>query len=213
MESGINNTKEENLKKFSMKVFRYWTFPFIFFFLPCLVCLMILQFARLVLVMRNNIFIVIYSDVICVLQYYTVLIWLLRGIYITPVSSHQSCLMLGLNNIKCDKCLLPTLHPPSIINILRQQQNKRIKLAPDQHSQDHWTYHNIYWLHSSLIFIIESIVLNDHNIGYSNSDSPSSSKFHHLALLFLLVALVLSSSNFHHWPLLAQCCIRVTQRV
>ena len=32
------------------------------------------------------------------------------------------------------------------------------------------------------------------------SDSASSSKFHHLALL---VALVSHSSNFHHWPLLA----------
>ena len=36
--------------------------------------------------------------------------------------------------------------------------------------------------------------------GYQTSDSTSSSKFHHLALL---VALVLPSSNFHHWPLLA----------
>ena len=34
--------------------------------------------------------------------------------------------------------------------------------------------------------------------GYQSSDSASSSKFHHLALL---VALVLHSSNFHHWPL------------
>ena len=36
--------------------------------------------------------------------------------------------------------------------------------------------------------------------GYQNSDSASSSKFHHLALL---VALVSHSSNFHNWPLLA----------
>ena len=42
--------------------------------------------------------------------------------------------------------------------------------------------------------------------GYQTSDSASSSKFHHLALLALLallVALVSRSSNFHHWPLLA----------
>ena len=36
--------------------------------------------------------------------------------------------------------------------------------------------------------------------GYQTSDSASSSKFHHLALL---VALVSHSLNFHHWPLLA----------
>ena len=37
-------------------------------------------------------------------------------------------------------------------------------------------------------------------LGCQNSDSASSSNFHHLALL---VALVSHSSNFHHWPLLA----------
>ena len=52
--------------------------------------------------------------------------------------------------------------------------------------------------------------------GYQTSDSASSSKFHHLALLALLVALVSHSSNFHHWPLLALLVvlvfiIRVTQ--
>ena len=36
--------------------------------------------------------------------------------------------------------------------------------------------------------------------GCQTSDSVSSLKFHQLALL---VALVLRSSNFHHWPLLA----------
>ena len=38
---------------------------------------------------------------------------------------------------------------------------------------------------------------------YQTSDSASSSKFHYLALLALLVVLVSFSSNFHHWPLLA----------
>ena len=38
---------------------------------------------------------------------------------------------------------------------------------------------------------------------YQTSNSASSSKLHHLALLALLVALVLHSSNFHYWPLLA----------
>ena len=37
-------------------------------------------------------------------------------------------------------------------------------------------------------------------IGCQNSDSASSSKFHHLALLVVLVS---HSSNFHHWHLLA----------
>ena len=40
-------------------------------------------------------------------------------------------------------------------------------------------------------------------LGYQTSNSASSSKFHHLAKLALLVALVSHSSNFHHWPLLA----------
>ena len=40
-------------------------------------------------------------------------------------------------------------------------------------------------------------------LGYQNSNSASSSKFHYLAFLALLVALMLCSSNFHHWPLLA----------
>ena len=44
---------------------------------------------------------------------------------------------------------------------------------------------------------------------YQTSDSPSSSKFHHLALLTLLVALVSRSSNFHHWPLLALLVVLV----
>ena len=39
--------------------------------------------------------------------------------------------------------------------------------------------------------------------GCQNSDSVSSSKFHHLALLALLVVLVSHILNFHHWPLLA----------
>ena len=41
---------------------------------------------------------------------------------------------------------------------------------------------------------------NDLTLGCQTSDSASSSKFHHLALL---VALVSRSPNFHHWPLLA----------
>ena len=45
--------------------------------------------------------------------------------------------------------------------------------------------------------------VNDHLVGYGTSHSASSSTFHHLALLVLLVALVSCSSNFHHWPLLA----------
>ena len=39
-------------------------------------------------------------------------------------------------------------------------------------------------------------------LGCQTSDSASSSKFYHLALLVELV-LVSHSSNFHHWPLLA----------
>ena len=41
--------------------------------------------------------------------------------------------------------------------------------------------------------------VKDLTLGYQTSNSASSSKFHHLALL---VALVLCSSNFHHLPLL-----------
>ena len=41
---------------------------------------------------------------------------------------------------------------------------------------------------------------NDLTLGYQTSDSVSSSNFHHLALLLMLV---LHSSNFHHRPLLA----------
>ena len=37
-------------------------------------------------------------------------------------------------------------------------------------------------------------------VGYQTSDSASISKLHHLALLRAQVS---SSSNFHHWPLLA----------
>ena len=44
---------------------------------------------------------------------------------------------------------------------------------------------------------------NDLTLVCPTSDSASSSKFHHLALLALFVALVFHSSNFHHWPLLA----------
>ena len=40
---------------------------------------------------------------------------------------------------------------------------------------------------------------NDLTLGYQTSDSASSSKFHNLALLVVLVS---RSSNFHHWPLL-----------
>ena len=40
---------------------------------------------------------------------------------------------------------------------------------------------------------------NDLTIGCQTSDSASSSKFHHFALL---VALVSHNSNVHHWPLL-----------
>jgi len=42
-------------------------------------------------------------------------------------------------------------------------------------------------------------------IGCQTSNSASSSKFHHLALLALFVVLVSCSSNFHNWPLLALC--------
>ena len=47
--------------------------------------------------------------------------------------------------------------------------------------------------------------------GCQTSNSASSSKFHHLALLALLVALVSQSSNFHHWPLLALLVALVSQ--
>ena len=47
--------------------------------------------------------------------------------------------------------------------------------------------------------VVSSVSGNDHTIGYSTSDSVSSSKFHHLSLLVVLVS---HSSNFHHWPLL-----------
>ena len=66
---------------------------------------------------------------------------------------------------------------------------------------------------------LEFNAFNDLTLGYSTSDSVSSPKFDHLALLValvsfssnfhhwsllaLLVALVSQSSNFHHWPLLA----------
>ena len=43
----------------------------------------------------------------------------------------------------------------------------------------------------------ESHSANDLTLGCRTSDSASSSKFHHLALL------VSCSSNFHHWPLLS----------
>ena len=45
--------------------------------------------------------------------------------------------------------------------------------------------------------------------GYQTCNSASSSNFHHLALLALLVALVSHSSNFHHWPLLALLMVLV----
>ena len=45
-----------------------------------------------------------------------------------------------------------------------------------------------------------SLLCNDLLPGCQTSDSASSSKFHHLALLVVLVS---HSSNFHHWPLLA----------
>ena len=50
-------------------------------------------------------------------------------------------------------------------------------------------------------------------LGHSTSDSASSSKFHHLPLLALLVALVSHSSKFHYWPLLVALVLwnRVTQ--
>ena len=44
------------------------------------------------------------------------------------------------------------------------------------------------------------VSINDLTLGYQTRDSASSSKFHHLALLVVLVS---HSSNFHHWPLLA----------
>ena len=44
---------------------------------------------------------------------------------------------------------------------------------------------------------------NDLTTEYQTIDSTSSLKFHHLALLALLVVLVSCSSNFHHWSLLA----------
>ena len=60
------------------------------------------------------------------------------------------------------------------------------------------------WLKS---FVSRESILNDSTndltLGYQKSDSASSSKFHHLALFALLVALVSCSSNFHHLPLLA----------
>ena len=48
------------------------------------------------------------------------------------------------------------------------------------------------------------MISNDHTyIVCQTSNSASSSKFHHLALLALIAALVSYSSNFYHWPLLA----------
>ena len=43
--------------------------------------------------------------------------------------------------------------------------------------------------------VSECLQCNDLTLGYQNSDSASSSKFHHMALLEVLV---LHSSNFHH---------------
>ena len=51
-------------------------------------------------------------------------------------------------------------------------------------------------------FVIRPVSANDHTIGYKTSNSASTLRFHHLSLLALLVAVVLHSSNFHHWPLL-----------
>ena len=45
-------------------------------------------------------------------------------------------------------------------------------------------------------------------LGCQNTDSASSSKFHHLAFLALLVALVSHSSNFHHLALLVALVLR-----
>ena len=53
---------------------------------------------------------------------------------------------------------------------------------------------------SLALIMVSDPCANDHTLGYQISDSASSSKFHHLALL---VALVSHNSNFHHWPLLA----------
>ena len=47
-----------------------------------------------------------------------------------------------------------------------------------------WQLHQLHQLQQT----------NDHSIGRSTRNSMSSSKFH-----YLLVALVLRSSNFHHW--------------
>ena len=44
--------------------------------------------------------------------------------------------------------------------------------------------------------------VNDLTLGYQTSDSAISSKFHHLALLAMLLALVSHTSNFHNWALL-----------
>ena len=54
----------------------------------------------------------------------------------------------------------------------------------------------LYYNTDHPVYLLQSMILP----GYQTSDSASSSKFHHLALL---VALVSCSSNFHHWPLLA----------
>ena len=55
------------------------------------------------------------------------------------------------------------------------------------------------WLKS---FVSRESILNDSTndltLGYQKSDSASSSKFHHLAVLVLLMVLVLRISNFHH---------------
>ena len=45
--------------------------------------------------------------------------------------------------------------------------------------------------------------------GCQTSNSASSTNFHHLALLALLVALVSHILNFHHWPLLALLVVLV----
>ena len=73
------------------------------------------------------------------------------------------------------------------------------------------SFQNLTFRHSCLYSILcwSSLLVSgltlssDHNIGYQTSNSVSSLKFHHFALLALLMALVSCSSNFHHWHLLA----------
>ena len=60
---------------------------------------------------------------------------------------------------------------------------------------------DILWVNCIVkLFDMKCASLNDLTSGCQTSDSASSSKFHHFALL---VAPVSHSSNFHHWPLLA----------